>query len=92
MKYTIAEFKKHTRKILDEAMYTPVIITRYDQEFELVGIDVPAKEQKIVMENKQHMTFEQKQTNPLYKPKSVCEHYQLKGKCLFKGCKYGKGK
>jgi hypothetical protein len=37
MRYTIAEFKKHTRKILNEALEGPVTITRYDDEFVLTA-------------------------------------------------------
>lgn len=35
MIYTIAEFKKNTRKILNEALISPVIIKRYSDRFVL---------------------------------------------------------
>jgi hypothetical protein len=37
MRYTIAEFKQNTRKILNEALESPVTITRYDEEFILTS-------------------------------------------------------
>jgi hypothetical protein len=36
MMYTIAEFRKHTRRILDEATMYTVYITRYNQKFRIV--------------------------------------------------------
>ncbi len=49
MRYSVAEFKKHTRKILNEALLHPVIITRFDDEFVLTNAgQLPSNSQSAI--------------------------------------------
>lgn len=115
--YTIAEFKKNTRKILNEALASPVTIKRYDDQFILSN--AAATEKQVVQMVKDKITdVKQNIVNsivgepekdvevpinseiPVVVPKKVledrklerigkpCEHGQLKGNCLFKGCPF----
>ena len=41
MAYTVAEFKRYTRRILNEAKVAPVTITRYDETYVLTAVPRP---------------------------------------------------
>ena len=100
MKYTVAEFKKNTRKILNEALLSPVTITRFDDKFTISNASSmaeQAKDRTIVARNDEGdiVSVLGDLGDGSYGLKAdhrgMCEHYQLKGQCLRKGCKYGKG-
>lgn len=86
----VRQFRANLKANLDEAASgKPVIIERGELRFMLKmvpentglyekGVHIPPEPQKRVRE-------------PLRKPNiGSCEHYQPKGSCLVKGCKFGR--
>lgn len=98
MTYTVAEFKKNTRRILNEALISPVTIKRYDDEFILTTaklLSTKITQEKMVPEVASKIFTKEPHREVKagsWKSQYQCEHFQDKGQCLVKGCKFGRGK